>query len=88
MFIPFMLFSHFSCNLFSECFSLYLFHHSSRFTEYILVYHFISTIALFAIHFFLMSSLGIVLKLEFFFQYFGEIIPLSSTLHVCVSVYV
>ena len=28
--------------------------------------------------------LGIVLKLEFFFQYFREIIPLSSTLHVCV----
>ena len=45
-----MLFSHFPCNLFSECFSLYLFHHSSRFTEYILVYHLISTIGLFAIH--------------------------------------
>ena len=31
---------------------IYLFHHSSRFTEYILVYHLISTIGLFAIHFF------------------------------------
>lgn len=45
-----MLHSHFPCNLFPEVFSLSLFHHSSRFTEYILVFHLVSTTGLLAIH--------------------------------------
>ena len=45
--------------IYFEFFLLYLFHHSSRFTEYILVYHFISTIGLLAIHFCIIVSVVI-----------------------------